>query len=279
MIIDFLTHIYPPWLRARREHYLKRDATFGELFASPKARMATAERLVRRMDEDDVDVSVVMGIGWTDIELAQAANDYLIQAVSKYPNRLVGFAGVNPAWGTEAVQEAGRCAEEGLRGIGELHPHTQGYDLGDLDTMTPLMEVAKEHDLIVTTHSSEPVGHEYPGKGKTSPDVLLRFIRNFPESTIVCSHWGGGLPFYALMPEVADRLNHAYFDSAATTLLYDARIFETVASVIGPERILMASDYPLVRARKVMGQVESSALSRSEKDLIMGGNAMRLLGI
>ena len=279
MIIDFLTHIYPPWLRARREYYLKRDATFGELFASPKAPMATAERLVRRMDEDDVDVSVVMGIGWTDIELAQAANDYLIQAVSKYPNRLVGFAGVNPAWGTEAVQEARRCAEEGLRGIGELHPHTQGYDLGDLDTMTPLMEVAREHDLIVTTHSSEPVGHEYPGKGKTSPDVLLRFIRNFPESTIVCSHWGGGLPFYALMPEVADRLNHTYFDSAATTLLYDARIFETVASVIGPERILMASDYPLVRARKVMGQVESSALSRSEKDLIMGGNARRLLGI
>jgi len=241
--------------------------------------MATAERLIRRMDEDGVDVSVVMGIGWTDIELAHAANDYLIEAVAKYPDRLVGFAGVNPAWGTEAVQEARRCAEEGLRGIGELHPDTQGYDLGDLDTMAPLMEVVREHCLIVTTHSSELVGHEYPGKGRTYPGVLWRFIRNFPDATIVCAHWGGGLPFYALMPEVADGLNHTYFDSAATTLLYDGRIFETVASVIGPERILMGSDYPLIRANKVIGQVESSALSRSAKDMILGGNATRLLRI
>ena len=278
MIIDFHTHLFPPWLRPRREEYLKRDATFGELFASPKARMATAERLIRRMDEDGVDVSVVMGIGWTDIDLARAANNYLIEAVAKHPDRLVGFAGVNPTWGAKAVQEARRCSEEGLRGIGELHPDTQGYDLGDMDTMASLMEVVREHDLIVTSHSSEPVGHEYPGKGKTLPEVLWRFIQNFRDATIVCAHWGGGLPFYALMPEVADGLDHTYFDSAATTLLYDARIFETVASAIGPERILMGSDYPLIRANKVIGQVESSTLSRSAKDMILGGNAARLLG-
>ena len=277
MIIDFHTHIFPPWLRPRREEYLARDATFSELFSSPKARMALAERLIRRMDEDGVDVSVVMGIGWTDIELAHAANDYLIEAVAKHPDRLVGLAGVNPAWGTEAVQEARRCSEEGLRGIGELHPDTQGYDLGDLDTMAPLMEVASDYGLMVTTHSSEPIGHEYPGKGKTRPEVLWRFIRNFPDATIVCAHWGGGLPLYGLMPKVEEGLAHTYFDTAATTLLYDERIFETVASVIGPERILMGSDYPLVRALKVIEQVESSALSRSAKDMILGGNAARLL--
>ena len=279
MIVDFHTHIYPPWLRPRREEYLQRDATFAELFVNPNARMATAERLIRRMDQDGVDVSVVMGIGWTDIDLARAANDYLIEAVSKYPDRLVGFSSVNPAWGTEAVYEVRRCAEAGLRGIGELHPDTQGYDLGDLDTMAPLMEVVRGHDLIVTTHSSEPVGHEYPGKGKTHPDVLWRFIRNFPDATIVCAHWGGGLPFYALMPEVADALDHTYFDTAATTLLYDSQIFEIVTSVIGPERVLMGTDYPLIRANKVIGQLESSTLSRSAKDMILGGNAARLLGI
>ena len=279
MIFDFHTHIFPPWLRPRREEYLKRDATFGELFASPDARMATGERLVRRMDEDGVDVSVVMGIGWTDIELARAANDYLIDAVAKYPDRLVGLAGVNPAWRAKAVEEARRCAEAGLRGIGELHPDTQGYDLGDLDTMAPLMEIVREHGLIVTTHSSEPVGHEYPGKGKTRPEVLWRFIRNFSDVPIVCAHWGGGLPFYGLMPEVKEGLDRAYFDTAATSLLYDAWIFETVASAIGPERILMGSDYPLVRARTVIGQVESSGLSRSAKDMVLGGNAARLLGI
>ena len=65
MIIDFHTHAYPPWLEDRREKYLQRDATFGELFADPKAKMATAEELVQAMDEDGVARSVVMGIGWT----------------------------------------------------------------------------------------------------------------------------------------------------------------------------------------------------------------------
>lgn len=257
---------------------MERDATFAELFANPKARMATAERLIRRMDEDGVDVSVVMGIGWTDIELARAANDYFMEATSKYRDRLVGFSSVNPAWGTEAVHEARRCAEGGLRGIGELHPDTQGYDLGDLHTMVPLMEVVCDYGLIVTTHSSEPVGHEYPGKGKTWPEVLWRFIRNFPDAIIVCAHWGGGLPLYGLMPEVSEGLSSVYFDTAASTLLYEARIFETVTSVIEPERILMGSDYPLIRVNKMIGQVESSALSRSAKDMILGGNAARLLG-
>ena len=279
MIIDFHTHIYPSWLRPRRKEFLQKDATFGELFASPNAKMATVERLIRRMDEDGVDVSVVMGIGWTDIDLARAANDYLIGAVTKHPDRLVGLAGVNPAWDADAVLEVRRCVDAGLRGIGELHPDTQGYDLSDQETMAPLMEVAREHGLIVTTHSSEPAGHEYPGKGKTYPEVLWKFIRNFQDVSIVCAHWGGGLPLYALMPEVKDGLSHTHFDSAATTLLYDAQVFETAVSVIGPERILMGSDYPLVRARKIIGQVESSALPQSDKDLILGENAKRLLGI
>ncbi|MCY4529326.1 MAG: amidohydrolase family protein [Chloroflexi bacterium] len=279
LIVDFHTHIYPPWLRPRREEYLGRDATFGELFASPNARMATAERLIRRMDEDGVDLSVVMGVGWTDIELARAANEYLIEAVRKYPDRLVGLAGVNPAWGQMAVEEVQRCAESGLRGIGELHPDTQRFDLSDLETMAPLMEVVREYGLIVTAHSSEPVGHEYAGKGKTHPEVLWRFIRNFPDASIVCAHWGGGLPFYGLMSEVKERLCGVYFDTAATTLLYDARIFETVSSLVGPEQVLMGSDYPLVRAHRVIREVESSGLPRSAKDMVLGENAARLLGL
>ena len=66
MIVDFHTHVFPPGFRDRRAELAARDATFGDLFADPKARMATADELVAAMDEDGVDVSVVMGIGWTD---------------------------------------------------------------------------------------------------------------------------------------------------------------------------------------------------------------------
>ena len=41
--------------------------------------------------------------------------------------------------------------------------------------------------------------------------------------TIIAAHWGGGLPFYALMPEVRDALQNVWFDTAAGHLLYDRR--------------------------------------------------------
>ena len=277
MIIDFHTHILPPGLRDQRQRYLERDATFAELYADPRAKLATADDLVQAMDDDGVDTSVVMGIGWTDHGLAREANDYIIESVRRYPERLVGFAGVNPAWGERAAHEAERCAQAGLKGVGELHPDTQAYDLGDSETMTPVMEVVRRHGLILTLHSSEPVGHLYQGKGKTRPEVLWRFIRNFPDVTVVCAHWGGGLPFYALMPEVADSLRNVYFDTAASPLLYSARVFSAVAGLVGADRILLGSDFPLLRASRLLRQIEKSSLSEAEKAAVMGGNAAALL--
>ena len=105
MIVDFHTHISSHSLREQRETYVKRDRTFGELFADPKSKMATAEELIAAMDEDGVDRSVVMGIGWADIGIARETNDYVVDSVRRHPDRLVGFAGVNPGWGEAAAQE------------------------------------------------------------------------------------------------------------------------------------------------------------------------------
>ena len=277
MIVDFHTHIFPPWLIEQRERYLQRDATFAELFADPKAKMATAEDLVEAMDEDGVDRSAAMGIGWSNQGVAREVNDYIIESVGRYPERIVGFASISLAWGADAVHEAERCADSGLRGIGELHPDSQGYDIGDEKTMAPLMELARQRRLIVTTHSSEPVGHTYAGKGETTPAKLWRFVQSFPDNTIVCAHWGGGLPFYALMPEVAEGLANVYFDSAASPFLYRPEVFESVKALAGVERILMGSDFPLMRASRLVTQVEESGLSEDDKAAILGGNAEKLL--
>ncbi len=198
----------------------------------------------------------------------------------RHPTRLIGFAGVNPAWADgAAAKEVDRCAREGLSGIGELHPDTQGYDLGDLHVMSPLMEAVQDRGMLVTTHSSEPVGHTYQGKGEVRSVVLWRFIGNFPDATIILAHWGGGLPFYALMPEVARALENVYFDSAASPFLYSPQVFSTVASLVGAERILLGSDYGLLRPRRLIRQARESGLSAEDIAAILGGNAARLLSL
>lgn len=229
--------------------------------------MATAEDLIRAMDEDGVDRSVAMGIGWTDPGLARAANDYIIESARKYPDRIIGFCSVNPAWGEAAAREIERCAKAGLLGIGELHPDTQRFDIADPDAMRPLLEVANERRLIITAHTSEPVGHLYQGKGHTTPQVTMRFIQNaraYPNVRIICAHWGGGLPFYALMPEVKEALQNVWFDTAASPFLYSPRIFPSVAALVGANKILPASDFPLIRFRRIQSQIEDSGMMLEE---------------
>ena len=244
VVTDYHTHIFPSSATAERERWLRHDATFRELYTNPDARLASAEELVAAMDEDGVDRSVAMGMGWTDPGLAREANDYIIESARKYPDRIVGFCSVNPAWGDVAAREVERCAKLGLRGIGELHPDTQGFDIGDAATMGPVLEVAEEHGLVITTHSSEPVGHSYAGKGSTTPQALMRFIENardYPNVKIICAHWGGGLPFYALMPEVREALGNVWFDTAASPFLYTPEVFPRCRRSLGRRRYCLAA--------------------------------------
>ena len=277
MIIDFHTHIFPPWLRERRDEYIRRDPCFSLLYSQPEARMATTEELLASMDEAGIGLSVVLNIGWVSHELCVKTNDYILDSVSRYPARLAGFCAIQPAAGDAAIAELERCAKAGAKGIGELRSDVQGFDLADETTMKPLVNAALRHDLIFLTHSSEPVGHEYSGKGSITPDILYSFITGFPNLKLVCAHWGGGLPFYALMPEVAKSLANVFFDTAATVFLYNPEIFEQVSHIIGSDRILFGSDYPLMHQNRVLAQIQASQLSEEDKAKILGANSQKLL--
>ena len=279
MIIDAHCHVLPPSFADRREELAARDATFAEILDSPSARIADAPDLLAAMDRDRVDHAVIMGMGWSDIDVAREANAYLIETVTRHPDRLTAFASVNPAWGDAAIDEARRCASAGLCGIGELHPDTQGFDITDSSLMSPLMDLVRTLDLPVLLHCSEPVGHLYPGKGHTTPGRVWSFIQHFPGNVIICAHWGGGLPFYALMPEVATSLPNVYFDSAASPFLYRPGVYSTVAGLVGADRILFASDYPLMPHRRPLSEINSAPLSGENRRLILGENAARLLRI
>ena len=275
LIIDFHTHINPPEVIENRAKYLTCDIWFGELYGDPQARLVTAEELVAEMDAASIDVAVTFGFGWTDMGLCQLANDYVMEAVARYPDRLIGFACVNPLRGSEAVQELERCVAGGLKGIGELMPDGQGYCL-DEATMRPLVEVALAHGLPILTHTSEPVGHAYCGKGTITPDVVYHFVQCFPQVTLICAHWGGGLPFYELMPEMRRAFGNVYYDTAASLYLYDDAIFPLAAQLM-PDKILFATDYPLITQRRFLKRVREAGLEESQLHKILGGNAARVL--
>ena len=279
MIIDFHTHVFSPRVKQNRRQYIEKDPCFAMLYSDKKARLTTADELIDSMDKDGIDISVMVNAGWTTHELCVETNDYILESIARFPGRLIGFCAVQPQSCEAAVAEIERCVKGGIRGIGELRPDTQLFDFGDEEIMPPVVEVLQKNRLILLTHTSEPVGHDYSGKGIITPDKLYPFIVRYPELTIVCAHWGGGLPFYALMPEVKEALKNVYFDTAASPFLYQPQVYQQVSQLVGAERILFGSDYPLLAQSRVLQEIRSADLTGEAKDLILSGNARRLFGL
>jgi predicted TIM-barrel fold metal-dependent hydrolase len=279
MIIDFHTHVFPPKVKQKRSQYVDRDPCFALLYARKEAKISTAEELIESMDRAGIDVSVMVNFGWMTHELCTETNDYILESIARFPKRLIGFCTVQPQSLDAAIAEIERCAEGGAMGIGELRPDVQLLDLEDEAIIAPMMDTIKKHKLILLTHASEPAGHDYPGKGIITPDVLYPFIVSYPDVTIVCAHWGGGLPFYALMPEVQKALQNVYFDTAASPLLYQPQVYTLGSQLVGADKILFGSDYPLLPQTRLLQEIDSTALSEEEKSLILSGNARRLLNL
>lgn len=277
MIIDFHTHIFPPKIIQQREQYCARDPWFAELYSNPKARMASAEDLIAEMDVSGVDASVAFSFGWSDPGLIREGNAYVLDAIHRYPERIYGLAVTQPTAGSQAVYELDDHAKAGMIGVGELMPHGQGYRLSDINLLSPLLEVVTHHNLLVLSHCSEPIGHLYPGKGDVTLPDIVAFLTAFPDVRFVAAHWGGGLPFYTLMPEIQRITANVWYDTAATIYLYKPDIFNAVANLVGSDRILFGSDFGLIRQQRTIEHIQQTGLAERSVNMILGENAQKLL--
>jgi predicted TIM-barrel fold metal-dependent hydrolase len=278
MIIDAHTHIVPPEIKRNRENYLA-DPLFGQLYASSKAKLATSEDLIASMDEDGIDMSVVLNIGWSNSELCRITNDYIMEAAGRYPRQLLGFGTVYLGDYKSAVKEVERCASGGLRGIGEMRFGPELLSEESTNRLAEFIKALTENKMTLLLHCSEPVGHQYQGKGDTTPGLIFQLIRRFPGLSLICAHWGGGLPFYTLMPEVKKALSGVLYDTAASPFLYSSKIYQQVIELAGAESILFGTDYPLLSQTRILKEIQGLSLPKKEEEQIISGNAQRYFGI
>ena len=278
MRVDSLTHILPRYFVEKRDAIIRKDRTFADLFGSvPNAKIGSAEQLINSMDDADIDVSVVAGFGWTDLETARRSNDYILESAITHPDRLVACCSVNPLWGQAACEEAERCLAAGVKGIGELHADTQGWRDTIGDELDDLMATLAEFDAITIVHGSEPYGHEYPGKGGMTPDRLQQLASRYPSNRFIFSHMGGGLPWFAMMPEIGSALDNVWYDTAAVPYLYQSNAYSAAATAVGAGRVLFASDWPLIGQRRAIQHLETDDYqSLADRERFMGLNAARV---
>jgi hypothetical protein len=277
MIIDFHTHIFPPVICQNRENFFPSEPAFELLYQSPKSRLIGAIELLDTMDENEVDKSVMFGFPWENSETFKMHNDHIMEMVQKYPHRFTGLGCFDPSAG-HAVAETERCLDGGLAGIGELAFYQAGIDEPALEQLAPIMKMCADRDLPVLIHTNEPVGHAYHGKTPITLAQIYRMVKRFSKTKIVLAHWGGGLFFYSLMKrDVKESLTNVFFDTAASPFLYDPEIYQFAVRLIGVDKILFGSDYPLLPPARYFGEMRETGLTKTQIDKICGGNAKKLL--
>lgn len=277
-VVDAHVHIFPPAMIDRRDTLLTADWWFRETYGHPAAKMRTADELVARMDAAGVDISVVCGWPWASGEHCAEHNTYLAEVARTHPDRIVWLGIVNPI-AAGACEEIARCVHLGARGFGELNANGQGFSWEHLDEISDALNAISQSGLPLMCHTSEPMGHKYPGKGNAWPQRVLEAIGAFPELNWVLAHWGGGLPFYELMPEIKATCARVSYDSAATSFLYDVSVFRRVIDLVGADKVLFGSDWPVLGQAKLIESVRRAGLTQMEHERVLGLNAMRVYGI
>lgn len=278
MIIDCHTHVFPERIRKDRETFCQRDQSFSSIYRESKSRMAGVEELIESMDRSEIDQSVICGFSWSDPALLFFHNEYLMESATRHPNRFIVFVSLSfsdPEWSGE---ELDRRLKEGAKGVGEIAFYHRPLTAEEIKGMKPILQRMEEMRVPIMLHTNELIGHSYPGKGKTPLEIFYEFILSFPDLPVLLAHWGGGFPFYELMPEVSKAFRHVYYDTAASPFLYSKKIYQVVKEIVGIEKILFGSDYPLISPMRYFEELKDSGLSEEDQKKILGKNFLHLMG-
>ncbi len=267
-MIDSHTHILPNKPNKLIEEFGE-EKVLLEMFNNEQ-KATTPEELLKNMSLSNIKKSIILGYGWTNFNLLQASNQFNLDAFKKNPSKLIPFFSINPMF-KENLQEMEKCINLGGKGAGEIHPSTQELAMDNENIWKDSLKLLEENSLPIIIHASEPAGHLYPGKGNTYPENIYKFIKLFPENTIILAHWGGGLLFYELMKEVKEISKNVYYDTAASSFLYNPKIFEIAIEIVGSEKIIFGSDFPILNPNRILEEMknlkEQDLMNITEKNI------------
>ena len=262
MIIDFHTHAFPPKIANTTMEKLSYFG--GGLIPQTDG---TAEGLLKLMEKDSVDKSIVLAIA-TNEKQQKAVNDYIISLESE---SLIPFGSVYP-WAENALEELERIKAAGVKGI-KFHPEYQQFFVDD-EKMKPLYKRISELGLIVLFHAGEDFG--YPAPYHATPE-RLRKAAEWIDSPMICAHWGAAGMGEDVLKYLCDI--PVYFDTAFGYGTMPKERVQRILDKKGADYIVFGSDCPWNAPSWDMRMIETLELSEGEKEKIYHLNAEKLLGI
>lgn len=224
------------------------------------------ELIVRLLDEAGIDRAVVMT--YCDAPLEHAAYDplhYVQAACEQFPERLIGFARLDPG-----KAEASALLEQAvlLRQFRGLKLHPFGYRIPADDPCTlKLLQTAARLNVPTLFHCGD---EDY-----TLPLQLERAARAVPEAQIIFGHMGGYFHVRDAIA-VARRCDNVYLETSATPHVH---LIREAIDLLGPERVIYASDGPGCDPTIELKKVEMIGLGPADRQRVFSANILRLMGL
>lgn len=285
-VIDAHVHLYPEevgrapeaWADAHAERHWARLCTRRRRDGRPVQGFPSLKELLGAMDDAGIERAVLLGWYWENHGTCAAQNRFYAACVRSHPDRLSGFATVHPAAGGESVLgELRRARNDGLIGVGELSPHSQGYSVGDR-IFQEVLALAGDLGMSVNLHVTDPEAGAYPGRIGTPAADFVSIARGFPGTTFILAHWAGMLP---LRDARFAALENVYCDTAASPLMYDSGVWGRAVGAIGASRVLFGSDFPLnlypsLEEEPELVRLVNEARHARVPEAVLGGNAARM---
>ncbi|MDB5561750.1 MAG: amidohydrolase 2 [Hyphomicrobiales bacterium] len=229
-----------------------------------------ADTWLAKMDAAGIDQSIISvaagGLQAEGLADTRRMNDIIAQAVRAKPDRFpIGLAGIEVRHGEAGHAEVRRAMNElGLKGL-VFHATFEGFSVDSPAFHAALGALGGKKALILL--------HSTPD-GRANPNAISKVAEQFPHLTFVLGH-----PVFtpdqraqaadAVKTHANIHLDLAYQDDPKTT--------EFFVREVGADRVFYGSDAPYYEPASVIASIEAAEISDSDRELILGGNAKRLI--
>ncbi len=212
------------------------------------------EALIAELDAAGINRAVVMT--YTDAPaLNPRAVEYLAEQVARYPDRLVAYVRVHPWYEQEARELVDRAIRQyRMKGL-KLHPVGSLAHPASEPSLRLIRQAAAYQAPVLFHCGDEPL---------TTPLQIAQAAEQVPEAAIILGHMGGYFHVEEAI-ETAARVPNLYLETSA--MPYPGLIRRAI-DVIGPSRVLFASDGPGCSPRLEVRKVELAGLRDNERELV-----------
>lgn len=263
-IVDFHTHTFPDKMAE------KTVAALGAIAGITPKSDGTLQGLIRAMDDNGVDLSVILPVV-TRPEQFQSINNFAVKTNEAFGDRVISFGGIHPA-SQNYKKELDYIKSLGLKGI-KLHPDYQGVMIDDM-RYKHIIDYASELDLVIVVHAGIDIG--LPNPVHCPPQKAAAVIDELRPLKLVLAHMGGWKQWQETETYLVGK--DVYFDCAFCSDYLSSEQFGRMVKNHGANKILFATDSPWDSAKKTLCWMEQAGLNDDELQKICGDNADKLLG-